>query len=64
MRNLITKHQSAFAKDRLITDNILVAFEMLHCMKNQSSGKTGFMALKLDMNKAYDRIEWTWKLSW
>ncbi|XP_050245827.1 uncharacterized protein LOC126693745 [Quercus robur] len=58
--NLITEHQLAFAKDQLITDNILVVFETLHRMKNQTSGKTGFMALKLDMSKAYDRIEWTY----
>ena len=58
MPELITKHQSAFAKNRLISDNVLVAFETLHCMKNHNSGKTGFMAVKLDMSKAYDRMEW------
>lgn len=31
--SIITEHHSAFAKDRLITDNILIAFETFHCMK-------------------------------
>ena len=44
--------------DRLISDNILVAFENLHHLKNKRQGKTGFMALKLDISKAYDRVEW------
>ena len=50
--------QSAFIDDRIITDNILITFETLHHMKTQCSSKTGFMALKLDMSKAYDRVEW------
>lgn len=54
---IISKHQSAFLKGRLITNNILVAFETLHYMKNHNSRNTGFMALKLDMSKAYDRGE-------
>ena len=60
MPELITKHQSAFAKNRLISDNVLVAFETLHYMKNHNSGQTGFMVLKLDMSKAHDRVEWNY----
>ena len=36
-----------------------MAFETFHYMKNQNSRKSGFMALKLDMSKAYNRVEWS-----
>ncbi|KAL0013801.1 hypothetical protein SO802_000870 [Lithocarpus litseifolius] len=58
LNSIVSEAQSAFIADRLITDNILIAFESLHYMKTQSSGREGFMALKLDMSKAYDRVEW------
>jgi len=53
---IISDSQSAFQADKAISDNILVAFETLHHMK-RTTGKTGFMALKLDISKAYDRVE-------
>ena len=56
--HIISESQSVFQSDKAISDNILVAFETLHHMKRKRSGKMGHIALKLDMSKAYDRLEW------
>ena len=55
---IIFETQSAFQPDKAISDNILVPFETLHHMKMKKVGKGGHVALKLDMGKAYDRLEW------
>lgn len=54
---LISKSQNAFVPRRLITDNILVAYDVIHFLKRKSKGNQGFMSLKFDMSKAYDRVE-------
>ena len=54
---IISPTQSAFITRRLITDNILLAYKTLHVMHARMWGKVGYMALKLNMNKVYDRVE-------
>uniref|UniRef100_A0A803Q1A0 Reverse transcriptase domain-containing protein n=1 Tax=Cannabis sativa TaxID=3483 RepID=A0A803Q1A0_CANSA len=55
---LISPNQSAFLKGHLISDNILMAQEILHSINNKKQGRESWMAVKLDMAKAFDRVEW------
>ncbi|KAL0413773.1 UNVERIFIED_CONTAM: hypothetical protein Sradi_1579000 [Sesamum radiatum] len=58
MDDIVSPTQSAFIPGRLITDNVLLAFELNHFLKVSSWAKQGYVDLKLDMSIAYDRIEW------
>jgi len=53
----ISDNQSAFVPGRSILDNAMVAIEVLHFMKAKTRGEDRYVALKLDISKAYDRMD-------
>ena len=55
-RSLISENQSGFVKNRAIADNILLTQELVQSLDVTTRGSN--LILKLDMMKAYDRLEW------
>lgn len=58
--HLISECQSTFVPGRQITNNILIAYELIHFLKKKDQGKKGFMSIKLDMSKTYNHVEWNY----
>lgn len=57
---LVDISQSAFVAGRSIQDNILIAFELIHSMRKKTKRKMGEVSLKIDISKAYDRVDWSY----
>ena len=56
--HIILENYSAFVHDRMTIDNVMIAHEVCHYMKNRRKRQNGVAALKIDMTKAYDKLEW------
>ena len=57
LEKLISPFQAAFVPGRKGTDNTIIVQELIH-MVSRKKGRTGFMAVKIDLEKAYDKLEW------
>ncbi|KAM1727381.1 hypothetical protein ACFX12_018028 [Malus domestica] len=55
MKSIINPNQVSFIPGRHITDNIIIAQEVLHTF-SITRGARGYMAWKIDLSKAYDRL--------
>lgn len=56
--SIITETQAAFVEERLISDNILIAHELLHALNSNNRCSREHIAIKTDLSKAFDRVEW------
>lgn len=56
-RSLIADHQNVFVPRWHMEDNnVLISHEITHLINKQPRGKKYLAALKLDMNKVYDKV--------
>jgi hypothetical protein len=61
LSKIISPFQTAFVPGRHIQDNSILLHEMLHSLKNKR-GMGGLMAVNIDMEKAFDKMEWDYLL--
>ncbi|XP_042029874.1 uncharacterized protein LOC121776772 [Salvia splendens] len=57
---VVASNQSGFVKGRLLNDNVLLAQEMFHELQRSTPAPN--VAIKIDMAKAYDRVQWPFLL--
>ena len=56
--SLISPMQTAFLERRRGTNNVIIAQELIYSLRKRK-GTTGYMVMKVDLEKAYDRLEWS-----
>lgn len=59
----ISGEQAGFVSGRSIVDNVLIASEIIHHLRCKTGGKKGEATLKIDIRKAYDKVEWNYLLA-
>jgi hypothetical protein len=62
LHHFISPYQFAFVPSKRIQDNSILAPELLYFLKSKR-GQGGLMVIKIDMEKAFGRIEWSFLLA-
>ncbi|XP_021747144.1 uncharacterized protein LOC110712994 [Chenopodium quinoa] len=57
---LISENQNAFIPGRYMEDNVLLSHELMHLINSRKG--SNYTAVKIDMSKAYDRVDWVFLL--
>ena len=58
LQRLVSPYQAAFGSGRRGVDNTIIVQELIHTIE-RVKGRNGYMAIKLDLEKAYDKLEWS-----
>lgn len=58
LADLVSSLQAAFVLGKKGIDNAIIVQEIVHTL-SRKKGRLGFMAIKIDLEKAYDLLEWS-----
>lgn len=58
----IYEEQSTFIENHFITNNLVIASKLIHHIRCKTQGKACEIALKIDINKVFDRVDWNYLL--
>jgi len=58
LNKLVSPVQSAFMLGKKGINNAIIVQEIIHTI-SKKKGRVGYMAIKVDLEKAYDKLEWS-----
>lgn len=64
MDKFISPFQNAFIQGWNIINDIMLAHEIFDTLRKKKWRKKGYGALKFDMSKAYDKVNWNFSHTW
>ena len=59
LSGIVSETQATFIPGRNIMYNVIIAHEILHSLTSRKRWARSYMAVKTDISKAYDRLDWS-----